>query len=54
MVVKYVQYIPRVIHNINQAQQDLQIHPIYLTYSYHDYIFDENLHRDKIEYENIY
>ena len=48
MVVKDVQGIHRLICNINQERHDLQRHPICLTDSYHDYILDEILRRDKI------
>ena len=51
MTIKYVQDISRVFCNINQAQNNLQIHPICLNDSDHDYIIDEILLVEKIEYE---
>ena len=50
-IVKYVQYIPRSVFNRNQTQQDLQINPIWITDSDHDYIIGEIILRDQIEYE---
>ena len=51
MALKQVQYLTRGIFNINQALQNIQIHPIELTNSDCDYIVDVILRQDKIDYE---
>ena len=51
VAVKYVHYVPKSIHNINNTKIDLQKHPICLTDSDHDYILGEIEHRNKIELE---
>ena len=49
--VKHVHDIPISVSNRNKKIQALKIYPTFLTDSYHDYIIDEILHRDKIEFE---
>ena len=49
VAVKYVHYITKSICNKNHGKQALIKHPICLTDSDHDYIFEEIEHRDKIE-----
>ena len=51
MAVKDVHDIPTNICNINQAKQDLQIHPIRVTESDYYYIIEEIERREKIKYE---
>ena len=50
-VVKYVQDILRSFCNKNQAHQVLQRYYVCITDSDHDYILDEILRQDQIEYE---
>ena len=45
MTVKYFQYIPRGVCNINQSRKALQRHHIFLTDSNCDYIIEDVLHR---------
>ena len=50
-LVKYVQDILRSFCNKNQAHQVLQRYYVCITDSDHDYILDEILRQDQIEYE---
>ena len=51
ILVKCIQDIPRSFCNWNQANQDLQIIPICVTDSNHDYIIDEILRWYRIDHE---
>ena len=49
-LVEYFQYVTISVCNRKQAQQALQIHTICITDSNNEYIIDENLCQDQIEY----
>ena len=51
LVIKYVADIRRIICNKKQAEKNLQQQPICIYDAYHDYILDEIMRRDHIEYE---
>ena len=53
VAVKYGHGIPIDICNINQSEQDLLIHPIFLTDLDHYYILEVIEYRYKIYYEKI-
>ena len=48
---KNVADIPRSIHNKNKAQKVIQWQPIFIDDKYHDYILDERVRSDNIDYE---
>ena len=54
MVIKDVHNTPQSFFNINPVNKYLQRNTICLTDHDHDYIIDEILCREKIEYERIY
>ena len=51
LTIKYTVYTPKSLRNINQAQKAVQIHPICISDTYHNYILYEKDRRDKIEYK---
>ena len=49
--IKDVTYILISLGNEKKARKAVQIHPIFISGAYQDYILDEIERRDKIEYE---